>query len=586
MRGRKNPKIEKAKNSKIAFKILVKHIFPYKFQLIIAFILVIISGVLSLTYPFFISLAIDKYIDNGGDIPGLKNLLIILFIIAFIQYITRFLQSYKMVIISQNILKDIREKIFSKVQYLLFNILEKMKKGDILSRINNDVENINNFLSNGFSELASNIIFVFGTIVAMIILNWKLALISIATIPLILITTYIIAKWTRNAYRANQKIAGEISGFLEENLTGIKTLKSFGNEKETIESFKKINIRARKIEFKSELASLILPPTLHSLGSISLGILIIAGSFLILNNHATIGALAGIIAYSRRFFMPFRAIAGLYNLLQSSLAGVERIGEILISDIEKDIIEAEDIKDVKTNLEFIKVDFAYKKNKKVIENINFSIHSNTSIAIVGPTGAGKTTIVKLISRYYDPLHGKILINNKDILSIKRKSFRNSLSVVLQEPFLFNRSIEENIKYAKPDASFEEVKKAAEISNADRFIEKLPEKYKTVISEDSSNISSGQKQLLSIARAILSNREILILDEATSNVDTRTEQSIQKALAHLKNNYTSIIIAHRLSTIKSCDLIIVIDFGKIVEEGTHKELMRKKGYYYKMYQAGI
>ncbi|MBN1619159.1 ABC transporter ATP-binding protein [candidate division WOR-3 bacterium] len=584
MRGQR-AKIEKPKNAQKAFFLLFSNLLPYRAQLLITLFLVLATGLISLATPYFIKIAIDDFILKK-DFEGLKNLSVIFFAVIVLQLVFSYLRSVEMVRISQSVLKDLRVRIFSHVQKLIFDVLDKMRKGDVLSRISNDVENVNNFLSQGFSEILSNTVFVTGTVLAMFWISWRLALLALSTIPVIFIVTFIVAKLSRKIFRENQAVAGEMSSFLEENFSGIKTIKSFGKENEYIEKFEKINQRARKIEFRSELISLILPPTLHALGAASIGIIILGGSILVINGGATIGALAGIIAYTRRFFQPFRAMAELYNHMQSALASSERIGEILCREKENYSDELIKTESSDGSIEFREVDFSYTGDIDVLKDINLTIESGKTVALVGPTGAGKTTVVKLISRFYDPVRGKIEFGGKRIDKISLESYRKNFSVVLQEPFIFSRSVKDNIKYGRHDASFEEVEKAAQTAGIKDFIESLPEKYETVISEDSTNISAGQRQLISIARAILSDRNILILDEATSNVDTWTEKTIQETVSKISTMKTSIVIAHRLSTIKNADYILVIDKNRIIERGTHKELMYKKGYYYDMYVSGL
>lgn len=582
MRG-KRPNIERAKDTKKAVGLIWQNLLPFKFKIIIIFIFVILTGFFSLISPYILSIAIDRYIETP-DLTGLTKISIFLFFIFIFRSLFSFFQSFEMVKVSQTILKNMRTTLFSHIQNLTFRVIEKMKKGDILSRISNDIENINNFLTSGFSELASNIVFIIGTVFIMMLLNWKLALVSLSIIPIIVLVTSVMTRWTRKAYRKNQKVVGELSGFLEENLTGIRTIKSFGREEYIVSQFNLINNRARKIEFKAELASLILPPTLQSLSGIGIGLVVLLGSILVLKGHASIGALAGIIIYTRRFFHPFRALAALYNQLQSALAGIERIREIQIHKVESDPETAEEISNVQGNISIEDVHFSYDNSNEVLKKINIDIKAGHTLALVGPTGAGKTTIVKLISRFYEPDSGRIKIDEKDFSNLKKKSYRKNISVVLQEPFIFSRSIRDNLKYGNHNSTDEEMFAASKIANAHHFIKNLPEGYDTIISEEATNISSGERQLISIARALLADRPIIILDEATSNVDTRTEKSIQDALSKLSKNKTSIVIAHRLSTIKNADLIVVIENGKIVEHGKHHDLMKKKGSYFNMYTS--
>ena len=581
---RRRPKVEKAKDPRKAISLMWNNLKHYKFRIFLIFILVILTGSFSLVSPYLMSIIIDRYIAQA-NFTGLSIMSAVLLVIFIFRSLFSFFQQFEMIRVSQNTLKRIRVNLFSHIQNLAYSTIDKMKKGDLLSRISNDVENINNFLTSGFSELASNIIFIIGTVIAMLLLNWKLALVSLSVIPLITILTIFLTNWTRKVFRQHQKVVGELSSFLEENLVGIKTIKSFGYENNANYKFEILNNKARGIEFKAELASLILPPTLHALSGIGIGLIVLLGSLLVMNEHATIGALAGIIVYTRRFFHPFRALASLYNQLQSALAGSERIKEIHLNPGEKDYPQAEEIDQISGDIKLENINFSYDKVQKVLKNVDITVQHGRTIALVGPTGAGKTTVVKLISRFYEPDSGEISIDHRNFKQIKKISFREKLSVVLQEPFIFSRSIRDNLKYANSTASDQEMIESCKIANVHHFIEQLPDKYDTVISEESSNISAGQKQLLSIARAILADRPITILDEATSNVDTLTEKKIQEALKHLSKNRTNIVIAHRLSTIKNADLIVVIDHGEIVEAGNHQELMSKQGYYYKMYLAG-
>jgi ATP-binding cassette subfamily B protein len=419
----------------------------------------------------------------------------------------------------------------------------------------------------------------------MLLLNWQLALISMLTFPLILVITKLIAKYTREKFREQQINLGNLNGMIEETLTAQRIVKVYCKEEETIKDFKKINERLREASVKAQIFSGFMGPSSNLINNLSFAIIAGIGGYMAVKGLVTVGLISAFLNYSKQFGRPINQIANLYNTIQSAIAGAERVFETM--DEKPDFIDkkdAIDLKEVKGNVVFKNVDFAYNKGVKVLKNANFTAKQGETIALVGPTGAGKTTIINLLTRFYEINSGEILIDQVNIKDVKKDSLRSKLGIVLQDTYLFSESVRENIRYGRLNATDEEVEKAAKLANAHHFITLLPEGYNTKLSEEGSNLSQGQRQLLAIARAILADPSILILDEATSSVDTRTEVQIQKAMLNLMKDRTSFVIAHRLSTIKEADMILVINNGEIIEKGTHESLLDNKGFYYNLYNS--
>ena len=460
---------------------------------------------------------------------------------------------------------------------------DKMDVGEIMSRLTNDIEAIEQGVNNVFSEGLRGLLTVIMTLSAMIMLNVRLTLIVVATVPLMAIIAAIIGIRVRKAFRINQQKIADLSIKVEESVSGVKVIKTFGMEKEEIQDFNRISIEARDAGTFAEMLSHIFNPVMQFVTSIILGMLVGIGGYLVLRNSTvfSIGLLTSFIMYSRNFLMPIQQIAGIYNVIQSALAGAERLFEIL--DTKPVILEKPDPEDFKEgDIVFEDVHFSYEEGKPVLENINLTVPHGSLIAIVGPTGAGKTTLINLLNRFYDVKQGSISINGTDIRTMTVNSLRSSLGVVLQEPFFFATTIRENLLYGNQDATEEEMFEAARLANASHFISRLPNGYDTLLTERGLNISQGERQLLGITRAILRNPSILILDEATSNIDSLIESQIQEALLKLMKGRTCLTIAHRLSTIKNADRIIVIHNHRIIEEGTYSELIAKNGFYAQLY----
>jgi ATP-binding cassette subfamily B protein len=574
----------KVKDRKGTLKRLWSYMQRQKFKLIFIVIVVIITTVLGLLGPYLIAKAIDDYIVPKV-LKGLINLILLMIGVQVASAFLTWVQTYIMAEISQVVVRDLRKDLFSNLQKLSLRYFDENSNGEIMSRLTNDIENINNTLSQSITQIISSTLTVIGVTILMLLLNWQLALISMLTFPLILVITKLIAKYTREKFREQQINLGNLNGMIEETLTAQRIVKVYCKEEETIKDFKKINERLREASVKAQIFSGFMGPSSNLINNLSFAIIAGIGGYMAVKGLVTVGLISAFLNYSKQFGRPINQIANLYNTIQSAIAGAERVFETM--DEKPDFIDkkdAIDLKEVKGNVVFKNVDFAYNKGVKVLKNANFAAKQGETIALVGPTGAGKTTIINLLTRFYEINSGEILIDEINIKDIKKDSLRSKLGIVLQDTYLFSESVRENIRYGRLNATDEEVEKAAKLANAHHFITLLPEGYNTKLSEEGSNLSQGQRQLLAIARAILADPSILILDEATSSVDTRTEVQIQKAMLNLMKDRTSFVIAHRLSTIKEADMILVINNGEIIEKGTHESLLDNKGFYYNLYNS--
>jgi ATP-binding cassette, subfamily B, multidrug efflux pump len=555
--------------------------------LILIFSLVVISASIALSVPYLIGLSIDamSITDNIVDFKLLAITVSVLLTAYIIDGALHIIQGWLMAGFSQRIVKDLRRTIFAKLQKLPVAFFDTRTHGELMSRLANDVDNVSSTISQATIQLMLSSITIIGSFVMMLALSPLLTAASIITIPMVFFLTRAIAKRTKILFKEQQRVLGALNGHVEEMISGIEVVKAFNQEENAVSHFKEINNKLCKVGIKAQIWTGFIMPLMNVINNIGFAVVAGVGGALAVRDLITIGVIASFLSYSRQFSRPLNELANIFNTLQSAIAGAERVFEVL--DEKEEILDVEGAKlleNPKGHVVFNKVFFGYRKDVPVLRNISFDAPQGSTVALVGPTGAGKTTIVNLLARFYDVTSGSIFIDSTDIREYTRDSLRNCFGIVLQDTYLFSGTISENIRYGRQEASQEEIEAAAVMANADVFIKRLPEGYNTILSESGGNLSQGQRQLLAIARAILSNPSILILDEATSSVDTRTELHIQEAMLKLRQGRTSFIIAHRLSTIRDADIIMVIDGGEIVEKGNHEELMNKKGEYYMLHQS--
>lgn len=577
----------KPKNFKETFKRLWAYFGKERKLLMIILVLIIGSSGLGLLVPYLIGRAVDSMSANktSVDFNMLKIITFILIITYFIDGFINFIQGWIMAGISQRIVLNLRGTLFQKLQRLPVSFFDSHTHGEVMSRLTNDIENISTTISQSTIQLMSSSINIVGAFIMMIILSPLLTLASIITIPMVFFMTNIIARKTKVLFKEQQIILGKLNGDIEEAISGIQVIKAFNRENNVIGQFEEVNSKLCYVGIKAQVWSGYIMPLMNVINNIGFAAVASVGGILALKGLITVGIIASFLSYSRQFSRPLNDLANIFNTLQSAVAGAERVFETLDEDEEaKDVEEAEILEDVRGEVTFNQVNFSYRTDKPVLKNINFNVKAGVNVALVGPTGAGKTTIVNLLTRFYEVSQGEILIDGRNIKEYTRDSLRKCFGIVLQDTYLFSGTIKENIKYGRLDAKDEEVEAAAVMANADHFINRLPNGYDTMLLDGGVNLSQGQRQLLAIARAILAKPSILILDEATSNVDTRTELKIQEAMLKLMKGRTSFIIAHRLSTIKDADIIMVIDGGEIIEAGSHQELIDKKGAYHKLYES--
>lgn len=557
---------------------------PYTWQLAGVALLVIAGTLSSLAAPVLFGRAIDQYIIPG-DIPGLVRMAVILLVIFLVGGLAAVIYGVLMVQIAQRVVADIRAELFDHLQILSMAYHEQHSVGDLMSRVANDTEAINRVLSNGLIQFITNILALGGIMLAMFLLNWQLAIGALILLPLMLYVTVLVTRRSRMAFREVQYYMGSMNAVMEENIAGARVVQAFARASESLAEFEAVNDANRRSSTRADIITAALGPMFTTMSTITIAATVLLGGWLALERIVTVGVIATFVIYIMNFFRPMRSIAMLYNLLQSALAGAERIFEVLdATPTVADVLGARPLAKVRGTVLFDQVTFGYDAGKPVLIDICLAAEPGQTIALVGPTGAGKTTIIKLLSRFYDVDAGLIAIDGQDIRQVQQGSIRKQLSIVLQDTFLFSDTVMENIRYGRLEASDEEVEAAAKLANADWFIRHLPQGYQTEVSEQGHNFSQGQRQLLAIARAILADPRILILDEATSNVDTRTEMHLQTALLRLMAGRTAFVIAHRLSTIRRADQVLVINGGRIIERGTHKSLLAEKGFYYRMHAS--
>ncbi|UOE94596.1 ABC transporter ATP-binding protein [Alkalihalobacillus sp. LMS39] len=567
----------------------IKRIWRYlatdKKRLFLVLLMVIVSSGLGLLGPFIIGMTIDEYIVNVNT--GMGSLLLALLCAFLFHSLSILLQNFWMIGIAQKTVFSMRQDLFQHLHTLPISFFDKRQHGELMSRITNDIENVSSTLNSSVIQIFSSILTLVGMVTVMVMISPLLTVITLSVIPFMFYGLKWITKRTGKLFKEQQKNVGQLNGFIEETLSGQKIVKTFSQEKKVMSVFKEKSAQLKVSGFWAQTFSGFIPKLMNVLNNLNFALIAGVGGLLALNGLLTIGAIVIFAEYSRQFTRPLNDLANQFNTLLSAVAGAERVFDIIDEkEEESDESKAKPLLEVKGDVQFKNVSFSYETEEQTLSNVSFSVKKGETVAFVGPTGAGKTTILNILSRFYDADSGEIYIDGHEIKMIQRASVRGHMGFVLQDPFLFEDTIFENIRYGRLSATDEEVIQAAKLANAHSFISRLPNQYNTVLSQDGTGISQGQRQLLSIARAILANPSILILDEATSSIDTVTEIKIQEALQILMAGRTSFVIAHRLNTIQQADQIIVLDDGQLVESGTHTSLIEKQGYYYHLFHAQI
>jgi ATP-binding cassette subfamily B protein len=575
-------KIEKAHDPQRALRGLLRYLTPFKVGMVIVFVFVLIYTFLGLIGPYLMGQAIDRFITTK-QVSGLATISLWMLVVYVLNNLGQVIANWEMSNISQRVLKLMRKDLFTHLQVLPIGFFDRNPAGELMSRLTNDIDAINQAVSQNVTALIASVLSMVGILVAMFILDRWLALATLLVVPIMFWFTQFVARYTRRGFQELQKHLGEMNGVMEEAISGQKVIKAFRRNDSVVETFRERNQEVFKAGVYANSYALLLMPLTTVLGNFFVIVLAGLGGWLALRGLVSVGLIATFISYGQNFTNPLRQLANLYNSIQAALAGAERVFEII--DTPAEIDDAQDnhlLEMIHGDVVLENVRFGYRTDTPIIKNLSLVAKAGEIVALVGPTGAGKTTIINLLTRFYETDDGRITIDGKDIRDLKKADLRRKLGLVLQDTFLFSDSIMENIRYGRLEATDAEVVEAAKVADADHFIRQLPQGYQTKLSERASNLSQGQRQLLAIARAVLADPGILILDEATSSVDTRTEVRIQKALLRLMQGRTSFVIAHRLSTIRDADRVIVINDGEIIEQGTHQQLLDLHGFYHHLY----
>ncbi|MEK4486153.1 ABC transporter ATP-binding protein [Psychrobacillus sp. FSL H8-0484] len=585
---------QKAKNFKGTFRRLLSYLKPRRNQLLAVFVAAILSTVFMIAGPKIMGNAITKLFEGAYgklkgvpgaaiDFNGIGQLLLLLGGLYIFSSLFSYIQQYIMSSVAQKTVYSLRQDVNEKLEKIPLKYYDGRPNGETLSRVTNDIDTIGSTLQQSVTQFITSIVTIIGIIIMMLTISPILTLISIVSLPLSIFVIRPILKRSQKHFASQQKNLGQLNGHIEEMYTGHQVVKAFGHEKKAVYQFDEINEKLYESGRKAQFISGMIMPLMFFIGNLSYVLISIIGGILVINRAISIGDIQAFITYSRQFTQPITQTANIANILQSTIAAAERVFELLDEEEEVQEVTTMKLGRAKGEVTFEHVDFGYGDNL-LIEDMNIHVLPGQTVAIVGPTGAGKTTLINLLMRFYELNNGKILIDGLDTRSMSRSDLRTTFGMVLQDTWLFNGTIKDNIAFGKKGATDEEIFAAAKTARADHFIRTLPDGYETVLNEEASNISQGQKQLLTIARAVLADPPIMILDEATSSVDTRTELLIQHGMNRLMEGRTSFVIAHRLSTIKDADLILVMDQGKVIEQGSHTELLNENGFYADLYNS--
>ena len=587
---------EKAKDFKGTMMTLLKHLSRFKLSIILVVIFAIGSVSFSVVGPKILGKATTKIFEGlvakvsgvagaGIDFDAIAKILISLLALYILSAVFSFVQGFVMSGISQKIAYNLRNELSKKINRMPMKYFDSKTHGEVLSRITNDIDTLSQSLNQSMTQIITSVTTLIGVLIMMLSISWLMTGVTLLILPISMLLISVIVKKSQKYFKAQQEYLGNVNGQVEELYGGHNIVKVFNGEEEAIEKFNILNDKLYQTAWKSQFLSGVMQPLMMFVGNLGYVVVAILGGILAIRNTIEVGDIQSFIQYVRSFTQPITQVAQVTNLLQSTAAAAERVFEFLDEEEEDQIVEnAVDINTIKGKIDFEHVKFGYNENKTIIKDFTAYVKPGQKIAIVGPTGAGKTTIIKLLMRFYDVNSGAILIDDHNIKDFNRSELRELFGMVLQDTWLFNGPIKENIRYGRLNATDEEVIEAAKAAHVHHFIKTLPDGYNMILNEEASNVSQGQKQLLTIARAILADPKILILDEATSSVDTRTEILIQKAMDNLMENRTSFIIAHRLSTIKNADLILVMNDGDIIEIGNHETLLKQNGFYTSLYNS--
>ncbi len=574
---------QRAKNRGQVARRLLGELRPHRRVMTVALLLIAVGALSPAVAPWLVGRAIDHDIASG-DMSGLLQRMALLFCVYALGSLAQSAHTRRVGSIGQHVLAGLRERLFAQLTRLPLSYFDKRPLGDIMSRLLSDVDTLNQLLSQGITQLLGALIGLAGIMIAMLALNWRLALVCFTIIPAMLLTTSFFAARARTAYRKTRKTVGDVTADLQEEIVGVRQAQAFNRTEKNIERFRVRNAANRDANVAAVGVTSAFSPAIDVLSTLSMALVIGYGGYLVLENRLSVGLVAAFLIYTQQFFRPVQLAAGIYTVAQSALAGAERIYAILDETCEpEDEPGARVLDKMAGRISFEHVSFGYDPARAVLHDVSFEIAPGQTVALVGKTGAGKTTVASLIPRFYDATAGVVRIDGHDVRQVTRASLRGHMAMVLQEPFLFSASIADNIAYRRPEAARADIEAAARAALAHDFIAALPKGYDTVLGEAGGSLSQGQKQLVAFARAVLADPRVLILDEATANIDTRTEAAIQEALAVLLAGRTSVVIAHRLSTIRNSDLILVMEAGRIIERGTHDALVQANGAYADLYR---